>query len=131
MKNVDKHKPFSTTTDKPFCIWGMTATEFYDLANKRFFKGKLPKLKVKWTHPTQRKLDFHDIGMSFFTKDNVPTGVCLNPRYRNSRAIWPMTLLHEMVHIEQNHLAGDKAHGPEFVKRMRKLASQGAFDPFW
>lgn len=36
-----------------------------------------------------------------------------------------MALLHEMAHVE---LGADAGHGPKFVKRMRKLVRQGAYD---
>ena len=36
-----------------------------------------------------------------------------------------MVLLHEMVHASAHH---DVAHGPKFVKRIKRLVRQGAYD---
>ena len=43
-----------------------------------------------------------------------------------------MTVLHEMVHVEQWDKVTDRTmHGRKFQKRMKQLAARGAFNGLW
>jgi hypothetical protein len=113
---------------------GMTANQFYDLANERLFGSKLPKVPVKWSYPKGSRLakDRHNMAATYFDWDtHEPTKICLNPIYACHQKIWVPTLLHEMVHVEQKDVPAEEMHGDVFIARMKELAAQGAFDPFW
>jgi predicted SprT family Zn-dependent metalloprotease len=43
-----------------------------------------------------------------------------------------MTVIHELVHVEQWDEVTDKTqHGRKFQKRMKQLAARGAFSGLW
>lgn len=121
------HKPLQGDRRIQYKIDNLTATEFYQLANTRLFDEKLPRIPIKW----KRLRDSCVLGRTFINTEGVPGRIELNSKFRNQGSIWAMTLLHEMVHVEQCGLELDTAHGEEFQARMKELATRGAFDPFW
>ena len=112
---------------------GWTANELYDLFNTRYFRGRLPKIPVRWVAPHARERSV--IGCTRFRleEDGVerPYEICIHPRIKNEGAIWVLTLLHEQVHVEQYKVPREQAHGRKFEKRMKQLAQQGAFRGLW
>lgn len=120
---------------------GYTATELYDLFNSRYFRGRLPKIPVRWVLPASTpKRSKHLLGATHFAHERipgtrrhkkVPVYISLHPKIKNMGVIWVMTLLHEMVHVEQHYLPESQAHGRKFEARMRDLANKGAFRTLW
>jgi hypothetical protein len=101
--------------------------DLYEYWNRRFFRGRLPDIPVKWDNKSYSKG-----GSAWFNHETKqPVKITLNPKYRDSRCVWQATLLHEMVHVEQWKLPEKQAHGRKFKKRMRELAASGAFDLLW
>jgi SprT-like family len=114
---------------KPYLCQGRTANECYDLLNRLHFRGKLPKIPVRWPRPPKGKR-WHWLGRTFI-QDGVATEIHLNPEYCAAPTIWSQTLLHEMVHVEQAHIPLRYKHGPRFQARMLQLAKKGAFKYIW
>lgn len=56
-------------------------------------------------------------------------GISISPSQRTSRRLWAITLLHEMVHVEQK--CRYSCAGPKFNARMLELAKAGAFNRLW
>lgn len=111
-------------------ISGYTADEAYDFLNKHFFGGKLPKIPIKWPRSLR--------GTTYMGRTMGPpkggpaTHIELNPKYKYSPNLWGMTLIHEMVHVEQWETVPNRfCHGPRFRARMRELAAKGIFDRLW
>jgi hypothetical protein len=101
----------------------------YDVYNKKYFGGKLPKTPVVWCSKRAKDKD-----------GNESRGVCqyvpelmifLNPVFQGWETTWSGILIHEMVHVEQRYQVRAKDHGYNFKRRMRELAAQGAFDELW
>ena len=95
--------------------------------NKKHFHNALPKdLPVEFSKKLvrQRTLGHTAIHRQTFR----PLWILISERFRSSRRCSAMTLLHEMVHVEQKERRG---HGKHFEKRMLELARQGAFKGIW
>lgn len=99
--------------------------QVYDVANQRYWGGKLPKVNVR----------FVDLGEAVMGRTLAPrknTGnpkhivIQLSKRFRTQSVIWIGTLIHEMVHVE---LWGRrvKDHGYVFQRRMKELVNAGAY----
>lgn len=58
-------------------------------------------------------------------------GIQISSQLRFSRRLWATTLLHEMVHLEQCNRYGCGVRGKRFNRRMKELATAGAFDGMW
>lgn len=58
-------------------------------------------------------------------------GIHIGKDLRDSRRQWLLTLIHEMVHLEQGNRYSCGLRGKRFNKRMRELALAGAFDGLW
>jgi hypothetical protein len=93
----------------------------YSEFNKKYFRNRLPKDMV--VHFVHLK-DQHGITKTYRGR---PMFVWLDWRLRVGTSHTALTLLHEMVHIENPKWE----HGPRFQKRMLKLAKQKAFNPYW
>lgn len=95
--------------------------KLYHEFNKKHFHNKLPKdmivdfVRMEGAH-----------GVTSFYKSR-PLHIMLNPELRTSDKIAALTLLHEMVHVELPKYN----HGYQFHRRMKQLARQGAFVPYW
>jgi predicted SprT family Zn-dependent metalloprotease len=107
--------------------------DLYEYWNRRFFRGRLPDIPVYWSKTEyssgRRKSKMGSTWLNHETKK--PVKITLNPKYRDARAIWQGTLLHEMVHVQQWRVPEKQAHGRKFHKRMKQLAAAGAFNAFW
>jgi hypothetical protein len=113
-------------------VWEWTVKEFYDRANENFFDGKLPKVKIRWSKKSGGKWGPLEMGITYIKSGGGDASqISLNPKYRNQSSLWCLSLLHEMVHVEQRELPEEEMHGDKFHERMRELAVSGAFDPFW
>lgn len=97
----------------------------YDVANQRYWGGKLPKVSVRFVELSDDVLG-RTIGPSRSIDNPKEIVIQLNARYRRQNAIWIGTLLHEMVHVE---LWGRRItdHGYVFQRRMKELVNAGAF----
>jgi hypothetical protein len=95
----------------------------YKYYNKKYFGNKLPKdIKIRFK-------DISDLGRTLFDTDTKePKIVEIDSEYRTCAAVGRLTLLHEMVHVENIKKRG---HGKWFDKRMLQLAKQGAFNGLW
>jgi hypothetical protein len=90
--------------------------------NRKYFSNALPHdLVVEYG----RLKGFFGITECY---KNRPLYVILDWDLRKSRVHSAMTLLHELVHVENPEWYG---HGPRFHKRMLKLAKEKAFNSWW
>lgn len=96
----------------------------YDDYNRLYFGSKLPPVPVKWS----RKHTESCRGKCVYQPQMV---IYLNPSLKKWERTWAMTLLHEMVHVEQRHDVRAKDHGRKFQNRMKQLVRQGAFQDLW
>lgn len=86
----------------------------FDMYNRAYFKNKLPHdTTVEW------KYLGGDMGWQ------VDKYIYVDRRLKQWKRIALATLLHEMAHLD---LPPQVFHGPQFVRRMRRLVAQGAFD---
>lgn len=95
--------------------------------NKKYFHNALPKdLPVSFSKKPELG---NALGHTAIHKQTFrPLWIDIAARLRTSRRESAMTLLHEMVHVEQKERRG---HGKHFEKRMRELARHGAFKGIW
>lgn len=104
---------------------------WYGLFNKRHFGDKLPKdLDVKFGKLPKGLLGTTNC-IKYIGKDKHKSSaqnirIDLNIRQRSTIVI--LTLLHEMVHVENPSWIG---HGRRFDRRMKELAAKGAFNGLW
>lgn len=96
----------------------------YDDYNKLYFGNKLPSVAVKWS----RKHTKDCRGMCVYHPE---TAIYLNPSLKGWEKTWCLTLLHEMVHVEQQNDTRAADHGTKFQNRMKRLVRQGAFQNLW
>jgi hypothetical protein len=90
--------------------------------NRRYFGSRLPTdLGIVW-EPTAE-----DVG-SYERWANGEKKITLDPKYALDSRQARMTLLHEMVHVEIDPVAG---HGKLFQEGMIRLALAGAFRRLW
>jgi len=87
--------------------------------NRRYFGGKLKVSDVQFGNS-------RCLGETAFF-DNCPPIIVIDRKMMNYGRIVRMILLHEMAHVSMSDAVGI-GHGPKFVRRMRRLVSQGAFD---
>lgn len=102
--------------------------ETYLFFNSRYFRGKLPDIPVVWVN--------HDKGKwmarsCFDAKTSEPLFIQMKSYLKKIPNVAQLTLLHEMVHIEQAKVPHKQMHGRKFQKRMKQLAEVGAFNLFW
>lgn len=113
-------------------LWtNMDLQQAFDLFNSRYFSGKLAVVR----------LEFSDIGDSLGKTSryrqgkrrslNDGFGIKISKNIRGSRRTWALTLLHEMVHVENRcrYSCGIKGH--YFNRRMKELAKYVAFNGLW
>ena len=107
--------------------------DFYELYNKLYFGNKLPPLVclkfMNMKHVLGRtsrfRLDKHHRSQ----KDTF--GIFIDKSQRHSRRLWAMTMVHEMVHVEDRCRHSCSLRGRYFNRRMLELAVAGAFDGLW
>jgi predicted SprT family Zn-dependent metalloprotease len=96
----------------------------YDIANRRYFGGRLPKYRVY----------FGGCGGNWGLADHRHKRIHLNEelRYKWRSSIGIPTLLHEMAHVE-NYMTNPrrKSHGRAWENIMKRLAAAGAFEGLW
>jgi hypothetical protein len=97
----------------------------YARFNKTYFGNKLPKdMVVRFA-----KLDINNVGLAVtYCKFERPLYIDISRPLAVHSMLADMTLLHEMVHVENPKWCG---HGPKFQKRMLQLAKKGAFRDCW
>ena len=85
--------------------------------NRMWFGSELPvDMKVTWTRLLPKRC------MGIWDPEG---GIRLNAGAPG----WQLTLLHEMCHAATEDERAK--HGPRWVRMMRNLAAQGAFDKIW
>lgn len=58
-------------------------------------------------------------------------GIRISSKLRWSRRLWMGTLIHELVHLEQQLKYSCGPRGKKFNRRILELAVAGAFDGLW
>lgn len=98
----------------------------YNRYNRKYFRGRLPKLMVHFT-----KMPKYYLGLSTYV-GRPSGGSWAEIEISKVLKCWPKltrcVLLHEMVHVS---LPQQVIHGSKFEKGMRKLAKAGAFTGLW
>ena len=97
---------------------------YYDVANAKYFKNKLPKdIPIRFA-----KLQPHVLGKTYVCNHGIAQGIEISERLRSASAHTIMTMLHEMVHVEHPQWKG---HGRHFDGAMLRLAKAGALNGLW
>ncbi len=91
---------------------------YYNELNRDYFKGRLPKIPVRFGYTRQ----YPSRGYMAICLGNR---ILLKPFLKKSGKLCVWVLLHEMGHLS---VPGSGAHGPRFMKEMRRLHREGAFD---
>ena len=99
------------------------ANTVFDIANRKYFGNRLPKIHVRWTFD----LPEDHAGIYMYPGKGQPGVILLNADFKTIEVLWIATLLHEMVHLELRDRR-IKDHGYIFRRRMRELVMAGAFD---
>lgn len=100
--------------------------------NRLYWGNRLPSdITVRWASARELKIvtGSKSVPWGLFVGTNPPT-ILLDQEIqkRGWGTLRDTTLLHEMCHLEGK---GRGNHGPAFVRRMRRLATLGAFDKLW
>ena len=105
--------------------------EAFDLYNKLYFGGKLEATDIRFTvmEGLGKTVRFRTVGKRRSQYDKFR--ILISNQLRDSRRLWATTLLHEMVHLEQQCKYSCGIKGSRFNKRMAVLAVQGAFNGIW
>ena len=97
---------------------------YYDVANAKYFKNKLPKdIPIRFA-----KLQPHVLGKTYVCNHGIPRAIEISEKLKNTSCHTILTMLHEMVHVEHPQWKG---HGRHFDAAMLRLAKQGAFSGLW
>ena len=97
----------------------MTLRNLFKRFNRKYFANRLSVSDIRFG-----KLRGKAYGETSFLLDCDPI-ITLASSLKDQRRFSWMVLLHEMAHVD---LGAEAGHGPKFIKRMRKLVEQGAFD---
>ena len=90
---------------------------YYRVANRKYFHNRLPKdLSVEFSNTIPC------LGVAYVRE---PQSIEISEELRGIQIFAIMTLLHEMVHIENPKWKG---HGWRWEYRMRELVDAGAYD---
>jgi hypothetical protein len=109
-----------------------TPKEVYDIMNRRYFRGRLPDIPVRFRRESFLGSRKHIMGSTWFDADTQrPKKIELNPMYKSAPILWLATLLHEAVHVEQWKVPAGQEHGRKFQKRMKQLVNRGAYNKLW
>jgi hypothetical protein len=113
-----------------------TLEKAYKAYNKRYFRGRLPNVEVRWSRILGRGwygesvwLPLTECGKKKFTFGLIRLADWMKPHWE----VWNLTLLHEMVHIKLRKRCleakvGPQHHSKKWHDEMRGLAERGAFD---
>ena len=97
---------------------------YYRVANAKYFKNKLPKdIPIRFA-----KLPHGCLGKTYVCNHGIPQCIEINNTLRSFESHTIMTMLHEMVHVENPQWKG---HGYKFDRRMLRLAKDRAFAGLW
>lgn len=112
----------------------MTAAQYnFTLLNSRYFHNRLKNVTVRWS----KSLPKGTLGRTQSVSGRVTEGerkflIELDLKSRRYGSLMRMTLLHEMVHVEQwEKVTSRSCHGHRFQRRMKQLAQKGAFNGLW
>jgi hypothetical protein len=99
-------------------------TRWYRNYNKEYFQGLLPKVPVIWG------LKMLLVAQVQYDKEWIPTKIWINNELQKWPALAATALLHEMVHIWITVAERDVycQHGRPFMRTLRRLMNEGAFD---
>lgn len=100
---------------------------WYATYNEVYFSDRLPKNTVL----DYDNLGHDDCGETFQRLDGGFT-ILISPNCNVTEAEVVLTLVHEMVHVDQFYTNHDiDGHGPLFENEMEDLAKMGAFRGVW
>ena len=105
--------------------------------NRKYFHSCLPKrFAVRFSDLERnafgvtrfRTIYVKNKGRKGYKRNTAIGPIEIDNRFKRSRPIVAMTLLHEMVHAAYPDISG---HGPRFQRKMLQLAKAGAFNAWW
>lgn len=102
--------------------------------NSRYFDNRLKKPANLCFAPIGglgHCFRYRIVGRELRRHEREPFGIHISSVLRKSRRQWLLTLIHEMVHLEQGNRYSCGLRGRRFNRRMRELAMAGAFDGLW
>ena len=104
------------------------------VANKKYFGNRLKNVKIKWSSDLPKR----SMAVTRSQHGKVPKGtrkfyIEIDKGLRKYRAVSILTVIHELVHVEQWDQVPQhhSHHGRKFQNRMKDLASKGAFNGLW
>lgn len=106
--------------------------EFFEIYADRYFGGNLQRpanLSFASIPGLGHTFRYRIAGKRRSKGDSF--GIHISNKLRYSRRLWATTLLHEMVHLEQQNAYGCGIRGKHFNDRMAELAVAGAFNGLW
>ena len=110
--------------------------EIFHLANSRYFRNRLKNVTIRWARP-EDKISRQALACTRSRHGKIPKGerkflILLSKELKKMSSVAVLTILHELVHVEQWDEVTDKTmHGRKFQKRMKQLAARGAFSGLW
>jgi hypothetical protein len=111
----------------------------YSLANKRYFKKKLPKNllvkfakikplgKTRFMHPCSRCNECQRLKVKYakeMKRGWIPIEILIDNKLKSCSTHAIVTLLHEMVHVS---IGGGYQHGSRFYKELDRIWKAKAF----
>lgn len=103
--------------------------EIFNLANSRYFRGRLKNVKIKWKRGGWKKKTV--VGTTT-SPDGEKFLIQISDQIRIYNSLVITTVLHEMIHVQQwNKVSFEASHGNKFNARMKQLANLGAFRGLW
>jgi len=109
--------------------------EIVNLANSRYFRNRLKNVTIRWAR--DKEIRSQSLAVTRSQHGRVPRGerkflILLSKELKKMSNVAVMTILHELVHVEQWDKVTDRTmHGRKFHARMKQLAAKGAFVGLW
>jgi hypothetical protein len=109
--------------------------DIFDLANSRYFRNRLKNVTIRWAK--DKELPSQNSAVTRSQHGKVPRGkrkflILLSKDLKKMSSVAIITVLHELVHVEQWEQVTDRTqHGRKFQKRMKQLAAKGVFNGLW
>lgn len=108
--------------------------EIVNLANSRYFRNRLKNITIRWARDKEIRSQSLAVTRSPHGKVEGPREfqILLSRDLKRMSGAAVMTILHELVHVEQWDKVTERTmHGRKFQKRMKQLAVRGAFNGLW
>jgi hypothetical protein len=109
--------------------------DIFDLANSRYFRGRMKNVTIRWAK--DKEISSQSLAVTRSQHGKVLKGerkflILLSKELKKMSGVAIMTILHELVYVEQwDQVTDSTQHGRKFTARMKQLAGKGAFNGLW